>query len=71
MEQKHGLRRKMRRLSFLEYPTEEFNYKFSAECPRQGTNEKTIILIHVDDLIFTGGSKRINEIFSFKDPKQG
>ena len=23
-----------------EYPTEEFNYKFSAECPRLGRNER-------------------------------
>ena len=53
MDQKHG----------LEYLTEELNYKFSAECPRRGKSEKSIILIHVDDLILTGRSKYINEIF--------
>ena len=42
---------------FTEYPTEELNYKFSAECPCLRRNEKSIILIHVDDLIFTGCSK--------------
>ena len=48
---------------FTEYLTEELNYKFSAECPCLGRNEKSIILIHVDDLILTGDSKYINEIF--------
>ena len=46
---------------FTEHLTEP-NYKFSAECPRLGRNEKGIVLIHVDDLIFTGCSKYINEI---------
>ena len=41
---------------------EELNYKFSAECPCLGRNEKSIIT-DVDDLIFTGSSKYINEIF--------
>ena len=48
---------------FTEYLTEELNYKFSAECPCPRRNEKSIILIHVDDLISTGDSKYINEIF--------
>ena len=47
---------------FTEYFTEELNYKFSAECPRLGRHEKSIILTHVDDLIFTDGSQYINEI---------
>ena len=38
---------------FIEYLTEEFNYKFSAECPCLGRNEKGIILTHVDDVIST------------------
>ena len=38
-------------------------YKFSAECPCLGRNEKGIGLIHVDGLIFTGDSEYINEIF--------
>ena len=42
---------------FTGYFTEEPNYKFSAECPCLGRNEKSIFLIHVDDLIFTGCSK--------------
>ena len=57
LEQKHGL------IFFAEYPTEELNYKLSAECPRLGRYDKTIILIHVDDLICAGDSKYINEIF--------
>ena len=48
---------------FTEYLTEEPEYTFSAECPRLGRNEKSIILIHADDLIFTGCSKYTNEIF--------
>ena len=43
--------------------TEEPNCRFSAECPRLGRHEKSIISIHVDDLIFTGEAKYINEIF--------
>ena len=35
---------------FTECLTEELNYKFSAECPRLGRNEKSIILIHVGAL---------------------
>ena len=50
--------------------TEEFNYKFSAECPRLGRDEKDIILIHVDDLVFTGCSKYIKEICFSKDSRQ-
>ena len=54
---------------FTEHFTEELNYKFSAECPGLGRNEQSILLIHVDDLIFTGDSKYINAIF-FKKPRQ-
>ena len=36
---------------------------FSAECPRQKRNEKSVLLIHVGDLIFTGDSRYISEIF--------
>ena len=43
--------------------TEEPSFKFSAECPCLGRNEKSIILIHVGDLTFTGDPKYINEIF--------
>ena len=57
MEQKHGL------TFFTGYLTEEIDYKFSAECPRLGRNEKGIVLIHVDDLIFTVRSKYTSEIF--------
>ena len=39
----------------------------STECPGQGRNEKSIILIHVGNLIFAGGSKYINEICLSKD----
>ena len=56
-EQQHGL-------AFSEYLTEEPTYKFSAECPCLGRNEKSIILTHVHDLIFTGCSiYSSNEIF--------
>ena len=48
---------------FTEYLTEELNYKFSTPCPCLGKNEKSIILIHADDLVFTGCSKYISEIF--------
>ena len=50
MEQTRGL-------LFTGYFTEEPNYKFSAECPCLGRSEMSIILIHVDDLVFTGDSK--------------
>ena len=53
LEQNHG----------SAYLTEELNYKFSAECPCLGRKEKSIILIHVVDLIFRGCSKYIKEIF--------
>ena len=33
---------------FTKYLAEELNYKFSAERPRLGRNEKGIILIYVD-----------------------
>ena len=33
---------------FTEYLAKELNYKFSAECPHLGRNEKTIILIRVE-----------------------
>ena len=39
---------------FTEYLTDELNYKFSPLCPRLGRNEKSIILSHEGDLIFTG-----------------
>ena len=48
---------------FTEGLAEELNYNFSAECPCLERIETGIILIHVDDLIFTGCSKYINEIF--------
>ena len=55
LEQKRGL-------TFHRVP-HRGNYKLSAECPCLGRNERSIILIHVGDLIFTGGSKYINENF--------
>ena len=61
MEQKHGAKAWFD--LFTQYLTDELNHKFSAECPRLGKFKyKRIILIHVDDLIFTGDSKYINEI---------
>ena len=47
---------------FTEYLTEELNYMFSAECPRLGRNEKSILWIRVDDWVFTGCPKYTNEI---------
>ena len=47
---------------FTEYLTEEL----SGECPCLGRNETGILLIHVDDLILTGDSQYINEIFLLK-----
>ena len=48
---------------FAEHLTEEPNYKFSAECPCLGRNEKSIILIHMGDLIFTGDPKSMKPFF--------
>ena len=56
---------------FTEYLTEELNYKFSAECPRLGRNEKSTIWIHVDDLIFAADSKYTNETFLPTNSIQG
>ena len=46
---------------FQDYLREELGFRFCPECPCLGMRKEAVLLIHVDDVMFTGKSTYINQ----------